>query len=261
MKFELKKYNSSTLGGLLIHLFAAVCILVILVVIYFYVYLPKATNHGETITVPSIEGMHIEKVGDFLQDHDLRYEVNDSSYSAEHAPLTILKQIPSAGAKVKENRKIYVSVNRVTPPTVPLPPLIESSRINAEALLKNSELKRGEIIYVRGPFLNYVKEMKIEGVTVTPGTRVPKGTVVDLVVMDGGGRSFNTPDLIGQSFEDAKFLILGSNLNIGKITLSSDTTGTNAIVIKQNPEAEENIQVGDVVDLWLGQPDDEDIED
>jgi hypothetical protein len=33
-----------------------------------------------------------------------------------------------------------------------------------------------------------------------------------------------------------------------------DTTG-GAVVIRQKPEANENIQVGDVVDLWIGKAD------
>jgi eukaryotic-like serine/threonine-protein kinase len=254
MKFEFKKYNRNTVGGILIHLLLAVTILILLSVLYFYAYLPNITHHGETITVPNIEGMPIEKVAEFLEKHDLRYEVNDSSYSSEYAPLTVLKQIPRAGARVKENRKIYISLNRRNPPTVPMPDLIDGSLINAEALLKGSELRRGKIELVPGPFLNVVKEMKIEGRTVTAGVRIPKGTIIDLVVMDGGSKTLPMPDVIGLSLEDAKVPILGSNLVIGHVTLLGDTTGTKSVIVKQNPAPNENITVGDIVDLWIGKP-------
>ena len=72
------------------------------------------------------------KVEEFLASHDLRYEVNDSSYSAEYPPLTVLKQYPAAGAKVKENRKIFVSVNRRNPPTVKMPDLIDGAALFLE---------------------------------------------------------------------------------------------------------------------------------
>jgi eukaryotic-like serine/threonine-protein kinase len=248
-----KKYNSSTLGGLLIHILVAASIIFLLALSYFYLYLPGATNHGETITVPSVEGKVFSEAAKFLEDHDLRYEISDSSYSAEYPPLTVLKQIPSPYSKVKEQRKIYLSINRVTPPSVPLPNLIESSLINAEALLKGSELRRGKIQLVRGPFLNYVQEMRIKGVKVVPGVRVPKGTIVDLVVMDGGSTTLPTPDVIGLSLEDSKISIFGSNLSIGKVTLVTDTVGVKAVILKQNPVPQENIQVGDVVDLWIGE--------
>ena len=136
MKLDLAKYNKQTLGGIFIHAFIAFCILVILGLAYFYMYLPSVTNHGESVTVPNIEGMPIDQVEEFLVKHDLRFEVNDSSYSSKYPPLTVLKQFPAAGAQVKENRKVYVSVNRVNPPTVPMPDILNTSLINAEAVLK-----------------------------------------------------------------------------------------------------------------------------
>lgn len=257
MKFSFKNlgltFRSDTLGGLFLHMVLAVVTILVLCIFYFYAYLPNITNHGESITVPSVEGLPISKVEDFLADHDLRYEVNDSSYSSEYPPLTVLKQYPAAGAKVKENRKIFVSVNRKNPPTVKMPDLIDGSLTNAEAVLRGSELKRGKIRLVRGPFLNVVKEMQIDGNKVVPGVLVPKGTMVDLVVMDGGSNKLPTPNVLGFSYEDAKVNILGSNLNIGDITLIGDTSGLHPVILKQTPNPGEVIMVGDVVDVWIGE--------
>ena len=255
MKFDFKTYNRNTLGGLLIHIIVAASILLFLFLIYFYAYLPKVTNHGESITVPNVEGLSIQKVQEFLAKHDLRFEVNDSAYSSQYPPLTVLKQFPAAGSKVKENRIIYVSVNRINPPTVPMPDLIDGSLINAEAVLKGSELKRGRIHLVRGPFLNVVKEMRINGNKVVPDVRVPKGTIVDLVVMDGGSMYLPTPDVLQLPYDEAEFSIIGSNLNVGEIELIGDTTGMQPVVLKQKPTPNENIKVGEVVDLWIGAPD------
>jgi eukaryotic-like serine/threonine-protein kinase len=248
------KYNANTLGGFLLHLVLAVILLIVLCILYFYAYLPGTTNHGETITVPNVEGLPLERVAEFLEEHDLRYEINDSSYSEDYPPLTVLKQVPVSGSKVKENRKIYVTVNRLKPPTVPVPDLIDVSLINADALLKGSELRRGKIHLVRGPFLNLVKEIQIGGKTVTPGVRIPKGTIIDLVVMDGGSKNLPAPNVVGMTLEDAKIPLLGSNLSIGEIHLLGDTTGGKAVILKQNPPPQENIQVGDVVELWIGEP-------
>jgi len=253
MALDLKRFNRNTLGGVLIHLMLALLTVLTLGILYFYAYLPYITNHGETITVPTVEGKTIEEARDYLAKHDLRCEVSDSLYSAEAPPLAVLKQYPHAGSKVKENRKIYLSVNRVEPPTVPLPNLIDGSVINAEALLKANELKRGRIELVAGPF-NIVKEMKHGGNRIAAGTRVPKGAVIDLVVMSGGPSQFATPDVIGMPLDEAKVLILGSYLSMGRIVPVGDTTGGTAIVILQKPTADEKIRVGDIVDIWLGQP-------
>lgn len=254
MNWNFKKYNRNTLGGVLIHLLIACICLLLLCIFYFYSYLPNVTNHGESITVPNIEGLPVAKVQEFLEEHDLRFEVNDSSYSSQYPPLTVLKQFPSAGAQVKENRKVYVSINRVNPPTVPMPDILNTSLINAEAVLKGSELKRGKIQLIRGPFLNLVQDIRIGGNKVVPGAKIPKGTVVDLVVMDGGSAYLPTPNVLQFSYEDAKFSLIGSNLNLN-VTLVGDTTGGKAVVLKQKPDPNENIKVGDVVELWIGEPD------
>jgi beta-lactam-binding protein with PASTA domain len=253
MGFNLKKYSSS-LGGILLSLLITAGTAMILLIFYFYVYLPGITNHGETVTVPDISGMQLEELDEFLLTRNLRYEISDSSYSDAHPPLTILKQYPHAGARVKENRKIFISINSVTPPTVPLPDLVDGSLINAEAMLRGNELKRGNIELVRGPFLNLVKEMKYRGHTIEAGTRIPKGSVIDLVVEDGGSNTVTTPDVTGFLYEDAKIPIFGSNLNIGEVHLVGDTLNSTEpiVVLKQKPAANENIKVGDVVELWVG---------
>lgn len=254
MKFDLKKYNRNTVGGLLIHLIMAGIVVIVLSALYFYVYLPNSTNHGESITVPNVEGLAFDKVEQFLSSHDLRFEVGDSSYSSQYPPLTVLRQFPLPGSKVKENRKVYLTVNRVKPPTVGMPDLVDKSLINAEQVLKGSELKRGKIILVRGPWLNLVQEMRINGAKVVPGVRVEKNTVVDLVVMDGGSNKLPTPNVLDFPYDEAEFSLVGSNLNV-TVTLLGDTTGGKAVVLKQKPAPNENIKVGDVVQLWIGNPD------
>lgn len=253
MKSIFKKYGTDTLGGVLLHLGLVVFILLVIMTLYFFVYLPQATNSGESITVPDIQGMQIEQLEEFLSQKDLRFEVNDSSYSADYPPLTVLKQYPHAGAKVKEGRKIFISVNRVDPPTVPMPQLVDGSLLNADAMLRSYELKRGRTTLVPGPF-RVVKEMKYKGARIEAGVRVPKGAVIDLVVMDGGSQDFTLEDLTNYEFEDAKVYLLGVALNIGDVTIVGDTLGQAPVILKQNPEAGENIRVGDVVDLWIGKP-------
>lgn len=250
MRFNLKKYHNNTLGGFLIHVSIAAGLLFLLAVLYFYVYLPAITNKGESITVPSIEGMHVDKLEDFLVNRNLRWEVSDSSYSDNYPPLTVLKQFPRAGSKVKENRKIYISINRINPPTVPVPNLVDRSVVNADAVLKSNELRRGKIELVSGPF-NVVQAMKFEGRPIKEGTRIPKGSVIDLVVMDGGSNKVETPRVMGHSLEDAKFLIFGANLNLGVVHVVGDTT--HGVVLRQKPTGYTTSLVGDMVDLWIGQ--------
>lgn len=257
--------KTSSIRGLLVNMAIPVGIILFIALIYFYIYLPSVTNHGESITVPDLTGMQMDELDSFLTEHDLRFSVNDSAYSSEYPPLAVLRQFPKAGLKVKENRMIYVSLNRITPPTLPMPDLVDRSLINAEVVLKSNELVRGRIMYEPSPFQNLVKEMRFGGKIITPGTRIKKGAVIDLVVGDGNGPAdFVVGSLIGDSFERAKFKLGGWDLHLGKVEIpvGIDTTGIDIFVFKQYPLPGDSVRVGDPVDLWIGpkgysEPDDD----
>ncbi|MBX2894469.1 MAG: PASTA domain-containing protein [Cyclobacteriaceae bacterium] len=244
-----------TVGGLLLSLVLPLGILLLTGVLYFYIYLPAVTNHGESITVPDVTGIHIDELEAFLTRHELRFAVNDSSYSAEHPPLAVLRQFPQPGSLVKQNRVVYVSLNRVLPPSLPLPELEVRSLVNAEVVLKSLELKRGKIFYKPSPFRNLVLEVRMDGQEIKPGTRITKGSVIDLVVGDGNGPAdFTIGNLVGDAFETAKFKLMGWNLHLGSVQIPAtvDTTGIDIFVFKQYPAAGDSVRVGDPVDLWIG---------
>lgn len=248
-------FKTSSVRGLLLSLAITVGLVLVMSVVYFYIYLPAATNHGESITVPDLTGMEVQEMDSFLTKHELRFAVNDSSYSSEYPPLTVLRQYPQAGSQVKLNRIIYVSLNRVSPPTLPLPDLVDRSLVNAEVVLKSNELKRGRIYYEPSPFRNLVKEMRHQGKKIEPGTRITKGSIIDLVVGDGNGPAdFTIGNLVGDPFETAKFKLMGWNLHLGTIQypIDVDTTGMDPFVYKQYPPAGDSVRVGDPVDLWIG---------
>ena len=99
---------------------------VLLILFFFYVYLPTTTNHGESITVPDLEGVNVEDLDRFLLERDLRFEVlEDSGFSTDYPPHTVLKQFPLPNSKVKENRKIYITLNSTNPPEVRMPDLVD----------------------------------------------------------------------------------------------------------------------------------------
>src|SRR5690606_15230262 len=149
---------------------------------FFYFYLPSSTNHGESVPVPKITGMSLPDAEAFLDEQNLRYFINDSSYNSEHKPFEILTQDPAPGAQVKEGRKIYVSVNMKNPPMIKMPKLIDGSVKNAELILKSYDLKIGKITPVPDLQKNAVLKQFVSGREVAPGEAIAKGSIVDLHV-------------------------------------------------------------------------------
>src|SRR6185437_3921015 len=128
--------KANSLKHLLIHFLIMAILFVALVLGFFFLYLPVATEHGETITVPKLTGMSAQELEEYLKNKDLRYQINDSSYAAGVKPYTILTQNPLPGSQVKKNRKIYISVASVNPPRVKMPNLVDGSLKSAEMTLK-----------------------------------------------------------------------------------------------------------------------------
>ena len=61
-------FKANSLKGLLINLGIMIVIVLLMVLFFFYVYLPTTTNHGETITVPNLNGIHIDEIDEFQRD-------------------------------------------------------------------------------------------------------------------------------------------------------------------------------------------------
>ncbi|MDI9356867.1 MAG: PASTA domain-containing protein [Chitinophagaceae bacterium] len=256
--------------NLFIHIGIILGISMTILLVYFLLYLPIHTKHGETITVPDLKGVSMEDLEDILGKRKLRYEITkDSSFSSEYPPFVVLTQVPPAFSFVKENRKIYVSLNAKMPPLVKMPNLIDGSLKNAQMVLKSYDIILGEIEYVPDLAQNSVKEQFYKNKPISPGTLLPKGSSIDLQVGDGmGNQQLLTPDIIGMNYEEAEILILGSNLKIGEIHTHSKGTITKIMrqggvektitetaqkgtIFQQNPLPNTRINVDTPIEIWV----------
>ena len=236
----------------LIHLAIVLVAGFIILFLFFNVYLPKATLHGESITVPDLQGHSYAELNDLMQKYQLRYEVNDSTFSTDFPPLTVMKQYPLPGAQVKENRKVFISLNAKNPPKVRMPNLVDGSVKNAQLVLQSFGLQLGEITYKPNLAANAVLEQLHRGKSINEGSYIAKGSKIDLVVGDGkGNNSFNIDNLMGMDLETAQFNIIGSGLQVGEITYESAPDKAPNTVLRQIPPAGAKVQTGETVDLWV----------
>lgn len=254
-------------------------VVVALILSFFFIYLPSATKHGETVTVPNLQGMSLLDMDEFLKKRHLDYEVQDSNYVGRYPALAILKQYPPAGSYVKEKRKIYLTVNSKQPKSINMPNLIDGSLKNAELVLKSYGLKLGKITYKPDLASNAVLSQMFDGEVIEEGTKIKKGSSIDLIVGDGlGRRVFSVPRFIGLAVDEADFSIKGSGLNTGTVIiqvideeemielvelakeLQIDTMSIieSGHVFRQRPEIGSDIRLGQQVDLWIVSLDEED---
>lgn len=265
---SLKKPTS--IKDLIIHIGLALGLSALIVITIFYIWLPITTNHGESITVPDVRGVAYEQLADVLGKRNLRYEVTkDSSYSPDYAPLAVLRQVPAPNTQVKENRKIYVTLNTSTPPMVKFPGLTDKSLKAAQMVLKSYDLKLGRVKYTPDPLFGTVHEARMKGREVLEGENIEKGSTIDLLVGDGYGNTiFQSPSLTGLDLEEAVTVVIGTGLKVGKISFTtkekaafevSDSIQYRNIPVgsiqNQYPRKGKRVKIGDPVDLWVYKPD------
>ncbi len=251
------KISTNSKKDVYTHVAIIILLLMVLFFGFFFVYLPWSTNHGEAITVPSLKGLTMEEAEDLLDDRNLDYEVTDSTFMAGLKPLTVLSQYPLENSKVKQGRKIYLTINTETAPMIKLPKLTEMSVKSAEQQLLVAGLLKPNLEYQDDIRENEVLEVKYEGTKIDAGTLIAKGSKVTLVVGNGTGDiEIAVPCVEGKSLDEAKLIITGSGLQVGTIIYDEAAPEPAGTVFRQNPtcEAGGKIRTGELIDIWVAGP-------
>lgn len=220
-------------------------------------YLDAYTMNGETISVPDLKGMKLNEANDVLTEKSLKYVILDSVYVPKEKKGIIIEQEPEADELVKKNRTIYVTITKVVPPQVDMPNVVDMSQRLAIAKLESCGLKVGELNYMPSECLNCVLEQQFKGKEIKPGTKIKKGSVIDLVLGMGiSNQKIMAPYVIGMNIDSAKKVLKSSYLNVGVEIYEGCKTAedsSKAVVYKQKPIRSQNILInmGSPVDLWL----------
>lgn len=217
------------------------------------------THHGKSKDVPSVVGKTYDEAQSILSKTGFEVEIQDSIYIDSIPPLTVIKQVPDGDAVVKVNREVYLTINRAVPPLVPMTNLVGFSYRSAVMSLQNMGLKLGDTIYKPDFARNSVLDQLYKGQTISPGTKIPMGSSVTLVLGSGvGDVDFPVPDLTGMTYADAKMLIESDGLNFFSVITDNDVKDTaNAYIYWQNPprynedHVLQRIFVGQTIDIKL----------
>ncbi len=220
------------------------------------------TNHGESVQVDDFTGMDISDAKRQARDKDFEFVVLSTKWEAGKPYGLILTQTPKPLSRVKEGRKIYVTVTG-EPESYRLPKFKQSeydfnryaikllnNGIKAEVKEKVYDRKQaeGSILYF------YHNDRKVTEAEVNAGYDVMSGDVLKFVVTKSMSNELQVPDLVCMNYSAAEFLVSSSNLIIGTVheegAISDQAT---AYVTRQEPAAGEPVQMGGQVTVWLSQ--------
>ena len=223
-----------------------------------FIWLKIYTKHGQTITVPDLTGLTEEEVQIITDSKLLRFEIVDSIFNKDLPRGTVAKQNPLPGSKVKENRRLYLTMNAVNPEKVTMPAVTGVSLRQARAILETYGLSLGKISYKPDIAVNVVLEQRYKDTLAIPGMIIVKGSEIDLVLGKGLSNELTeVPNLTGFNLYLAKQFLSDRYLNVGAIiydnSIQSQDDSTLSFIWKQRPGWEENnlLQLGENVDVWL----------
>lgn len=144
------------------------------------------TKHDERIAVPNLEKLSLEETEKKLSEFNLKYVIIDSaSYNPKYPPKSVIEQNPASGEYVKQNRKIYLTLNPSDYRKISVPNILNNTKRQVVTQLKSIGFQIGKERYIPDLGKDVVRGMEVNGKEIKPGIRLPKNTVIDLVLGDG----------------------------------------------------------------------------
>lgn len=144
------------------------------------------THHGESVKVPELEGLSLDKAKALLEKSNLRYVVADSNYVKEMPEGCVLDIHPEGGESVKEGRVVYLTVNTSNIPLIEVPDVSDNSSYRqAAARLQAAGFKLDSVQYVAGE-RDWVYGVSYKSHQLRLGEKVPMGAHLTLMVGNGG---------------------------------------------------------------------------
>lgn len=222
--------------------------IVIAMVLFFNTLLmPWYVKHAELTKVPNVTGMNFLDAKRVLEDSGLDVKQGDVRYD-ENKPIgLVLDQAPAMDQMVKKGRRVYLTVCGGEQ-LVEVPRLVGKSERDARFTLVQRNLTPGDIVR---KFTAEQPEDFVLSQIIQPGSKVKKGTKVDLIVSNGPVvGDIVIPDLIGKKLPDAQKIILEKKLKSGKITYQSSDLPAGQI-IDQYPKKDKSAKENTPVDLFV----------
>jgi len=252
---DIKKFWKETFGGFVLK---NILIAIGIIVALSWIALIGAdyyTHHGESEVIPDLRGMYVEEAQVLLAKNGLYPQVIDSVYVRGKKLGTIISQTPGPNSNVKSNRAVYIIINSRNVHQVILPEISDVSYRQADAMLQSLGLSVSNVEYAPSEYKDLVIEIKYRDRSILPGTRVPEGSSLVLVVGNGlgEGADIEVPVLKGISLDEATQKAQAASFIIGAVEYDVPPTGNEAeyIIYRQRPAAGALLPAGSRIDVYL----------
>lgn len=233
-------------------------ILVVVMVVGAMIFLNIVTKHNQELSVPDFTNMTVAEAEAAAAQVGMRVEVTDSVFAKRMRKGAVRDQNPAPGSKVKEGRRIALTINALNAKKVTMPNLVGLSMRQALAELQSRGLVLGKLIYVQDMATNNVLRQLHGNREINPGKTIETDTVIDLVLGLNSETDASTymPDVIGKRYMTAVDAVHKQSLNIKTLRFDDSVKNyddsLNAVVYRQSPDASKiPVNLGSDVSLYM----------
>lgn len=187
---------------------------------------------SKNITVPDVVGKSAAVAETELKEENLRVSVDEIASDTVPAGR-VISQTPQAGASVKEQRIIHLTVSKGGV-VIQIPDLKGMTLDQAQEQLKRLHLKLGAV--ETGSDSSMPLEVIISQ-TPAPGMPAEKGTTVNVQI---NGHQAQVPNVVGMTLSEAQKTLSALQLSVGNITANDSSLkadNPDNIVVAQTPSA------------------------
>lgn len=231
---------------------------VVVLIVGAMIFLNLVTQHGKELTVPDFSNMTVEDAHLLASQSGIRVEVIDSVFAGRMKRGAVYRQNPAPGAKVKEGRRVVLTINAVNAKKVTMPNLVGLSLRQAKAEILSRGLVLNRLIYVQDMATNNVLRQLKGNREIEPGAMVESETPIDLVLgLNDMDNKAYVPDFTGLKNRSAVEAVFDHSLNVKGLkfddTVKDYEDSLNAMVYRQVPEPSDSVSVamGEAVMLYL----------
>ena len=232
--------------------------LVVVMIVGAMIFLNVVTQHNKEISVPDFSNMTVVEAEQAADKAGVRVEVKDSVFVKRMKRGAVYRQNPVAGAKVKDGRRVVLTINAVNAKKVTMPNLVGLSLRQAKAELMSRGLVLNRLVYVQDMATNNVIKQLKGAREIEPGTMIDSESKIDLVLgLNDLDNVTYVPDVTGLKNLSAVEAIYDHSLNIKDLkfdeTVKDYDDSLNAMVYRQMPEPSDSVSVamGDEVMLYM----------
>ena len=163
---------------------------IIITALFFFLilvlFLRLSTLHGNFVIVPDLIGKNIQEFESQLNELDLQFIISDSgNYNPDFKINSVLDQLPKANSKVKQGRKIYLTLNASDFEMIEIPKITRITVRQARKTIESLGFVFGEIEYVDDIARGEVISISHEGNELNEGDLLKRTSVIDFKLGNG----------------------------------------------------------------------------